>query len=154
MELLILPHGASKLTPEVALACLKKKPLPSLTSDELNPWRKSTPEATDIKADLEQFSLGIQERFNPTTELPTCYGNLAGRKSKLLIPYAWGTKEYTKAYYWCHKLGKTYPEIKEQYEAGTINQVIVPDKQASMMELLAEILKELTTIRKELQVKQ
>lgn len=42
-----------------------------------------------------------------------------GKRSSLKIPFKAGTREYQKAFYWCHKLGKTYPEIKDQLESST-----------------------------------
>lgn len=45
-----------------------------------------------------------------------------GPYGRLQIPFAAGSAQYVRAYYWCKKLGKTYPEIKEQFESGTIGE--------------------------------
>lgn len=43
-----------------------------------------------------------------------------GPYGKLGIPYEAGTAAYARAYYWCKKLDKTFPEIKTDFEAGKL----------------------------------
>lgn len=43
-----------------------------------------------------------------------------GRRSNLKIPYEAGSAKYSKAYYWCRKLDKTFPEIEADFEAGKL----------------------------------
>jgi hypothetical protein len=94
---LLLPGRAEKLTVETAIALLQKKK----THLETDPGTNEN----------------VQKPGNPSPARKPSVGH-----GTLGIPFTVGTADYSRAYYWCRKLGKTFPEFKDDFLSGKLKR--------------------------------